>query len=206
MVQLTDYNLPDIGFVEKHSQGVFTWTPDAVYVVLGQRDKPETALAANLPDDKAFFVTKRPSGGHSVVLTPNTLVVSIHGKSPDITKTKQWFQACSNAILNSLHRCGLVDAHISGISDITINNRKILGSSMYRGKDKVWWHGVLNISENPAFISSFLAHPATEPDYRKQRNHEDFITSIVAQGLAFNASEFEKYLTDEISNTIIPST
>lgn len=203
MSEALAYTLPDFDFVQHNENGVFIWVPDKTYVVLGQRDKPENALPKNLQTDIEFVVIKRPSGGHSVVLTPNTLVISIHGKSLDISQTKQWFRTCSNAVIQSLQRCGIKNAQIDGISDITLNNRKILGSSMYRGKDKTWWHGVLNLAERPEYIARFLAHPATEPAYRKQRSHSDFITSLEHEGFNFDSQACYRFLSEELKDSII---
>ncbi|NLA24853.1 MAG: hypothetical protein GX879_07800, partial [Bacteroidales bacterium] len=67
--------------------------------------------------------------------------------------------------------------------------------------DKSWWHAVLNIAEDPDFIASFLAHPASEPEYRKKRSHSEFISSLKSENYELNIPLFKKSLKQEILNS-----
>ncbi len=175
-----EYDLPDIDIV--HTEKLFDytiWQPNDIYVVLGKGDKKEQAvLNAEVTNSaQKIYLMKRPSGGHSVVLTPKTLVISAVSKNKNIT-VKQMFIKVNALIIEALNKLGVVNLYENGISDISINDKKILGSSMYKNKDYLFYHAVLNISESPEFISSLLAHPTSEPEYRKKRSHVDFITSV----------------------------
>jgi len=190
MIEIMPYTLADAAFLQSKQSGFIIWQPDATYVILGQSDTPETSLNRDAIIADKIMVMKRPSGGHTVLLSPNTLIISVLDKSPDISQTRSWFNQISQNILIALKQCGVVNAEIKGTSDIVINNRKILGSSMYRSKDNVLWHGVLNVSEKPETIARYLAHPITEPKYRQNRNHISFVTSLSEQGYSLNSDLF----------------
>ena len=56
-----------------------------------------------------------------------------------------------------------------------------MGSAIYQNKEKVFYHAVLNIQETSSLISKYIKHPQREPEYRQQRSHEDFVTSLKEQ-------------------------
>ena len=75
-----------------------------------------------------------------------------------------------------------IDKTPPSITPLSIKEKKILGSSIYRTKDKIFYQAVLNISQGTELFERYLKHPKKEPDYRKGRNHNDFVTSIRAEG------------------------
>ena len=127
-------------------------------------------------------VYKRPSGGEAVVLTPKTIVISAVSIYQNLTSPREFFKLYNNRIIDGLNSLGIKELYYKGISDISIKEKKILGSSIYRTKDKIFYQAVLNISQEADLFERYLKHPKKEPDYRKGRNHNDFVTSIYAEG------------------------
>jgi lipoate---protein ligase len=200
MIITEPYNLPDIRLLELDGLNIYTWVPDKKYIVLGQRDTPETALNQNAVLKDGISVMKRPSGGHTVLLSPNTIVIAISITQLDIKYTKRFFEACNSAIINALEAQGITGISKKGISDIAAGHRKILGSSMYRPKNHTFYHSVLNISESAEVIAKYLAHPKTEPEYRLGRKHSEFIISLTELGYNFNLDLFKNHLTNHVKN------
>lgn len=190
MIILQPYNLPDQDLFSGKGSSVLVWIPDKTYVILGQRDKPEDALNESKVLENNAVVMQRPSGGHSVVLSPRMIVVSMISFSHSLTAIKSFFYDCNMKIISALEAQGVKNLSIQGISDIVLNDRKIVGSSMYKGKDFLFFHAVINIGESSDYISQFLKHPATEPEYRKKRNHKEFVSSLIEQGHEINMSNF----------------
>jgi len=56
----------------------------------------------------------------------------------------------------------------------------------------VFYHAVLNVCESVSLIDRYLKHPVREPDYRKNRNHKDFVTSIAQEKYNININEIRK--------------
>lgn len=195
MISLQPYNLPDQQLLLGNSNGMLVWQPDRTYIVLGQRDSIETAIEEDVVARENAVVMKRPSGGHSVVLSSKMLIVSMISYSHSLTSIKTFFYDCNMKIIEALQDQGVTELSIQGISDIVLNGRKIVGSSMYKGKDFLFFHAVVNLGESADYISQFLKHPATEPEYRQGRKHSEFVSSLKEQGFEINHDRLEKRLS-----------
>lgn len=202
MIEATKYNLPDIKLLELEGLNVFLWEPDKNYLVLGQRDNPETSINLEKALEDGITILKRPSGGHSVLLSPKTIVIAISITNLDISKTKKFFEACNDSIIDALNSQRIVGIGKKGISDLAHGDFKIMGSSMYRPKNHTFFHAVLNVSESPENIAKYLLHPKTEPGYRMGRTHSDFITSLKELGFAIDNNLLEKEIVNSLKNNI----
>ena len=184
MIDVKKYELPDIEILNNYKDNIkyCFWLPDKIYVVLGISNKIEDSLITEQIIKDKLTVLKRPSGGETVILSPKTLVISAIDKYENLTSPKEFFRLYNYKIITGLNSLGIENLYYKGISDISIKEKKILGSAIYRTKDKVFFQAVLNISESPALFDKYLKHPKKEPDYRKGRVHSDFITSLNAEG------------------------
>lgn len=196
-LEVGKYNLPDINILGKSdvkSYSLNTWIPDTTYIILGQSNSIEKSVITEKIVKDEVRILKRPSGGESVVLTPNTIVISSVIKTSSFKNPKEYFEKINEKIIQVLRKLGIQDLHHKGISDIAIGEKKILGSSIYRRKDTVFYHAVLNVSETTDFMEKYLTHPNKEPDYRKGREHKDFVTSLSEQGYELKVSEISSSL------------
>ncbi|PLX09973.1 MAG: hypothetical protein C0594_05555 [Marinilabiliales bacterium] len=200
MTTVHKYNLPDFDIFnnDQANKNYSFWIPDKKYLILGQSNKPEDSLFEEKVNEDNLTVYKRPSGGEAVILTKNTLVISIVFTAENFENPGKYFSIANGFIMNALRKLGISNIGQKGISDITIGNKKILGSSIYRRKDKIFYHAVLNVSESISQIAYYLKHPKKEPDYRKGRNHQEFVTSIRAEGFTFEIHEIISAIENEI--------
>jgi lipoate---protein ligase len=201
MFEVQKYNLPDLDIIDAASAvSVFVWQPDKTYMVLGQSNKAESSLETEAVLADGITVVKRPSGGETVILTPNTIVISIAFPTETLKNPQEYFRRINESIISVLAKKGVVNLLQKGISDIAIGEKKILGSSIYRRPNKVFYHAVLNVAEDISIIAKYIRHPAKEPDYRKGRPHGEFVTSIRAEGYDLSVEsllpELEKGLSD----------
>lgn len=194
MSELQTYNLPDKCLFDGKGNEIIVWQPDKTYIILGQRDNIEDAVELESAKSENAVIMQRPSGGHSVVLTQKTIIVSMISYEHELTAIKSFFHDCNMKIINALQKQSIEGLSIQGISDIVLNGKKIVGSSMYKGKDFLFFHAVVNLAESPKYIAQFLKHPKTEPEYRKNRKHEEFITSLAEQGYDVNVERFRECL------------
>lgn len=178
------YPLPDQVLIDPEAteNAFMVWQPEETVIVLGQSNTAELTVNTEIAKVDGVRIYKRPSGGQTVILTPNTLVISARLISEKLDNPQVYFKRINNLIMMALANLGVSDLNEKGISDITIGAKKILGSSIYRKRNMVFYHAVLNISESPEFIGRYLKHPTREPDYRIGRKHEDFVTSIHKEG------------------------
>jgi lipoate-protein ligase A len=174
------------------------WQPAMTVIVLGQSNQAETAVHTEIALADGVMIYKRPTGGQTVILTPRTLVISVRLISEKLDNPLVYFKRINNVIIKSLTNLGIENLNEKGISDIAIGEKKILGSSIYRKRNMVFYHAVLNISEDPEFIGRYLKHPSREPDYRIGRKHEDFVTSIHLAGYPIKA----ELILDELKRNL----
>ena len=182
MLNISEYYLPDIMLFDAKKNSFLVWIPDKKYIVLGASNKSEDALIIeNVINDK-ISVLKRPSGGQTVVLTPDNLIISVVFFKMGRIQPKDIFNSINNIIISSIEIAGVKHSSLNGISDIEISGKKILGSSIYRNKDAVLYHAVLNLGEPATTFERYLKHPAIEPEYRNGRKHSEFVTSLKDNG------------------------
>lgn len=177
------YSLPDSIILEPgFDANYYIWQPNNVYIVLGRANSIESSVIEEnaLLDNIKIF--KRPSGGESVVLSPAMLVFSSKFKKERDKRPADYFAAINSSLIKEFTLLGLRDLYSKGISDISINNKKIMGSSMYLSGNTLFYHAVLNISEDVNLLSRYLKHPSREPSYRVGRSHTEFVTSIHKEG------------------------
>jgi len=200
MIKITEYHLPDSQLLDKKTNQYLIWTPDKTYIVLGASNNFNDSLnIENVIEDKVT-VLKRPSGGQTVVLTPNNIMISAVFIDSKTVHPKEVFQHVNKLIISAIEKMGIQNLAPMGISDIAINGRKILGSAIYRNKNALLYHAVLNIGEPAATFERYLKHPLKEPDYRKGRSHSEFVTSLKEKGYANSAHHIENMLSISFEN------
>lgn len=179
----SEYNLPDLIILKSTKKcDFFLWIPDRTIIVQGRANNLHDSVFVELAHKDGIEIIKRPSGGESVILSRNTLVISVKIDIEDQLKAHSFFDKINSIIKLSLSNLGIKNLLSKGISDISIGEKKILGSSMFRKPGFLFYHAVLNVSENIEIIDKYLKHPKREPDYRKGRKHTDFVSSIKEQG------------------------
>ena len=201
MIEIQKYDLPDFDIMndQETPSGHFLWCPDDVYVVLGNSNKPHENLNEEKIAEDGIKVYKRPSGGETVVLTPNTLVISIKIIQEKFADPQRYFRYFNQKIIQGLEKIGVQHLNYTGISDVAIKSKKILGSSIYRKRHAVFYHAVLNVSEPVETIERYIKHPTKEPDYRKGRSHKEFVTSLHNEGYSFSLDQIHNSLKVALS-------
>lgn len=189
MIQIAPYCLPDKKLIEGDDKGFLIWIPDKKYVVLGASNVPEEALFVENVLMDQVAVIKRPSGGQAVVITPNNLIISVAFTGKKIDQPKAIFRYANLLIISALEYEGITGLSMMGISDLAISGKKVLGSAIYRNKDMLIYHAVLNLGEPATTFERYLKHPVKEPDYRLGRKHVDFVSSLKESGYNGNYSK-----------------
>lgn len=197
MIEVKTYDLPDYKiFNSDKILDFISWIPDRKYLILGRSNTAENSLVEELVLSDKIDVYQRPSGGEAVLLSENTLVVSCKFKIKNVLKTHEYFDKINKKIIKALENQNVKNLYQKGISDISINEKKILGSSIYRKSDTVFYHAVINISEDIDNIQKYLKHPRKEPDYRKGRDHKSFVTNLKDEGYNIDVEILRKDLQD----------
>lgn len=197
-VTVHEYDLPDAFLFKADNDGFLVWQPDGYHIVLGQSNSAEKSLFTENVMNDNIPVTRRPSGGEAVILTPATIAVSLAKAFPVMIPFRKFFRMVNQVIIESLEGLGVKDLVMKGISDIAIGDKKILGSSMASHRNRLVYHAVINLGEDPAIFEKYLRHPCREPGYRLGRKHSEFVTSLGKEGYSLRPQE----LIDAISRRL----
>ncbi len=201
---MTEYNLPDIQILHSSSnQAVYIWNPDNIYIVLGRSNSSEESVNLDTAIKDGVTIIKRPTGGESVVLSPNMLVFSAKIYHKNSQKPIEVFNKINKHLITQLTNIGIKNLNSKGISDLSIGEKKILGSSMMLKDNIFFYHAVLNINEDPSIISKYLKHPKKEPDYRKGREHKQFVTSLKLAGYNIDKELIEQSINNAFNNLFL---
>jgi lipoate-protein ligase A len=169
-------------------------------VILGISDNYEL----NKPMDKNIPVARRASGGgtvyHEEYLNQNYSIFISLKTFPSYYPVEYSYRKLSEIIITSLKSQG-IHSEMAGKSDISIMSqndlKKISGNSQFRKKDSLVHHGTLILSRRLIQkVGSILPHPPNEPEYRKKRNHEDFLTHLPED---FSLSKFREDMKNYFS-------
>lgn len=209
-VRIRPYDLPDAIMLKPDASPgrCVTFVPTDTIVVIGKGSDPaqEVDLEAVLAD--AVPVMRRASGGCAVVISPDMLAASfaVYGQAQQ--KSGDYFRDFNELIIAALRDSGVCDLTHAGTSDIARQGRKIAGTAIYRNRDVVFYHAILNLRGNPGIMERYLKRPPRMPEYRADRTHTEFVTSLAAEGHAVDVAalgraihrEFAAYLQKRAVN------
>ncbi|MDD4685399.1 MAG: hypothetical protein PHD45_09240, partial [Bacteroidales bacterium] len=96
---VSSYNLPDYSIFE--SEKIFDYyigVPDNTYIVLGRSNNIENSINHKNVERDGIIILKRPSGGESVILSPNMLIFSFKQKSDKIQNPAKLFKLINSKL------------------------------------------------------------------------------------------------------------
>ena len=159
------------------------WEPDAPMVVIGRSSPLSTEVNLDHCRSNDIPVFRRISGGQSIVTAPGCLMYAVlldYRKRPELRMLDQAHQFVTQQLQTAINSLGL-ETEINGTCDLTYQGRKFSGNALRCRKDWFLYHGTILLKEfDLDLITQCLGAPHRQPDYREQRAHEDFVTSIPA--------------------------
>lgn len=200
-IALQSYGFPDEPLLRDTfpEYRCLVWRPAFPAIVIGRGNRAESSVFLDRAAADGIPVFQRPTGGEAVVLSPATLVISARKIGADQPSSRSIFHRFNERVVAALTRMGAVGLSLRGISDIAIDGRKILGSSMYRNRERVYYHAVLNVAEPADSMERYLRPPARQPDYRAGRSHREFVTSLRAAGYPLDPERLQAELQRDLS-------
>ncbi len=158
-----------------------SWEPEQLVVVLGRGNILEKEVHHNRCRQDQVPVLRRRGGGGTVVLAPGILVISLVKRVKQRYHFSAYFQQINTYLIEALESLGIAELKQQGHSDICLGDRKILGSSMYRSREILFYSASLMVSNELYAIERYLKHPSKEPEYRRGRNHQEFLSTIACE-------------------------
>ncbi|MCB9637668.1 MAG: hypothetical protein H6728_17595 [Myxococcales bacterium] len=168
-------------------------------IVLGRGCDARRDLRLDVLEKEPIPVFRRQGGGGTVVLGPGMLIVAVAAHLRDPFGNKRYFQLIQTPLQEALSEDGVLGVEQRGISDLAVEGRKILGSSLRRQGTLLVYQAVLLVDTARDIFSYYLQHPPREPDYREGRDHRDFTTTLVERGLVRSVEELQQDLQTHLT-------
>jgi len=172
-------------------------------VVLGRGSKVDDEIRIDGCLKDGIHVLRRRGGGCSVVLDPGNVVVSIALPADGIGQNRRYFRSISEELIRILHKIGLGGIYQDGISDLVMEDMKIAGASIYRTKGLLFYSAALLVNSDLSLIEKYLKHPPREPEYRKSRQHLEFVRSLFSSSKLDDAMDVERELGKSLDPNVI---
>jgi lipoate-protein ligase A len=154
------------------------WESPRYFVVLGVSGRLKEDVRVDACRGDGIPILRRISGGGTVLQGPGSLNFSLvlsldsHPEFRDLRRSY-------GLVLESLSRAlDLRDLAPRGTSDLALLDRKISGNAQKRTRGALLHHGTILHGFDFGKITRYLREPAVQPDYRRARSHEDFVTNI----------------------------
>ncbi|MCA9672700.1 MAG: hypothetical protein KC503_44200 [Myxococcales bacterium] len=193
-LDIADYNADEDLLDALRADGrarVRVYRPARPLVVLGRGSKPHVELHIDACLADGVSVTRRRGGGCAVVLDEGNVIVAAVHREAGFGANKRLLDDYSRWLIDGLARSGVPEVRFAGICDLAVGERKIAGACLYRARDVVFYSASLLVAPRLELLSRYLAHPPREPDYRRGRAHDAFVTTLDAHvgGLAAETLE-----------------
>ncbi len=156
------------------------WVPKTVCVVLGNANQGERECHLSHCQADAVPIWKRAGGGGAVVLHSGCVVLTLGLWVNHYYRNSEFFHAINTALIRTLQKKfpDLRSLAQDGFSDITLNGRKIVGTSLFRSRNYLLYQASILVDSRLSLIERYLAHPSREPVYRQGKSHRDFLSSL----------------------------
>lgn len=157
------------------------WESSSYFVVLGLIGKVEDDLKQKSLKTDGIPVTRRASGGGTVLQGKGCLNYSFildKNRSKDLQDIKKSYRYILSSVIAALETCGVKAVFYPG-SDLGLENqKKFSGNAQKRGRNFILHHGTLLYDFALPLIEEYLSMPKIFPEYRMARKHQDFVTNI----------------------------
>lgn len=176
------------------------WQPAETVAVLGRSSPAATEVNMELCRQDGIPVIRRCSGGATILTAPGCLMYAVvlgYESNPQLRMLDFAHRFVMQKIQQAILNRG-VETGFQGTCDLTIDNRKVSGNALRCKKNYLVYHGTLICDEfDLELIPKYLGTPKRQPDYRRQRQHQDFLTRIPVSTTELSNALQETWNCDE---------
>ncbi len=158
------------------------WESPVYFIVLGRTGKLQEDVSLQAVKAAGVPVLRRSSGGGTVLQGQGCLNFSFvvsKEKTPQLSDLRASYHIILQGVLSLLNDLG-VRGVFRPTSDLALekDEKKFSGNAQRRGRHFILHHGTLLYDFDLSKVSYFLRMPKEIPEYRKEREHADFIANI----------------------------
>jgi len=171
------------------------YEPESLRIVLGAGGVAERDVHVEAAAADSVPLLRRLGGGGTVLLSPGQLVLALVTEVASPFHNVDYARRINSYIAEALAGLGVGEAADRGISDLAIGERKILGTSLYRRRRLLFYQASLLVDVDLRLFSRYLRYPHKVPDYRREREHQDFCTTLKLEGFDLPVSRIAASLS-----------
>jgi lipoate-protein ligase A len=157
------------------------WESPRPVVVLGRSGRINDEVKVDACNRDGISILRRCTGGGTVLLGPGCMVFSLilpvtsvsGGPSGAAKQILQQFKNVFDSVMPGIE--------INGISDLTWMGQKFSGNSQRWLRKTILHHGTFLFQFPLEYISWYLKTPPRQPEYRRGREHTEFLTNVVME-------------------------
>ena len=157
------------------------WEPQTRMVVIGRSSHVDTEVHIEACKKHHIPVLRRVSGGAAILAGPGCLMYSLvlsYERHPILQMIDCAHEFVLGRMSAALARM-VPGVKRAGTSDLTLaNERKFSGNSIRCRRTHLLYHGTILYDFSVEMLGEFLGSPPREPNYRKGRDHESFVTNL----------------------------
>lgn len=187
-MQLLELSLPDArqnlavdeALLDQGQDVLRLWSFKELAVIVGRGSRVADEVNIAHCDASGIPVLRRCSGGTAVTVGPGCLLYSLilNTERRDVLHSvDQLHQFVMKRIASALSR-HVSEVAFQGTCDLTWQNRKFSGNSLRVVKHQALYHGTLLYDFPLDVIEQTLGTPPRQPEYRRDRSHQQFVTNL----------------------------
>jgi lipoate-protein ligase A len=154
------------------------WELTEPVVVLGAGGCVSAEVCLDRCQEDGIPILRRASGGGTVLLGPGCLCFTLvlrYDRAAFLQDIRRSFAYVLERVISAL--APDVPLQLQG-SDLTWGDRKVSGNAQQRKRRYFLHHGTLLYAVEPAAYARYLLPPPRQPEYRRNRPHQEFVTNL----------------------------
>lgn len=164
----------------ENSTSVRVWRPKSTVIVLGRSQKAENEINLEASRMDGVPIFQRHGGGGCVVLDPNSICIALKYQRENNMNISDFLLHSSKGIQLFLDETYGLKVEIKENYDLTLNDKKFLGASLYMPKGLCLYYAVILMDKQGLKnITKYLSMPSKEPVHRAGRKHDDFLSPLM---------------------------
>lgn len=186
-----------------HPEVLRIWEPRENMVVVGRSSPIEREVNLDFCQRHNIPVFRRCSGGASIVTGPGCLMYAVlldYRGRENLRMLEQAHQFVIDQLRLAVGRIGL-EVQMQGTSDLTYQDKKFSGNSLRCKRNWMLYHGTILCDFNLQLIADCLGSPRRQPEYRRGRNHTEFLTLLPTDPHALRQAMIEQWSATEMLTT-----
>lgn len=156
------------------------WESPQPMVVVGRSSRVDVEVRRQQCQQRGIPILRRSSGGAAIVAGPGCLMYAVvlsYELRPALRMIDRAHQFVLNTLAEALSPL-VPGVKCQGISDLALAGKKVSGNSLRCKRTHLLYHGTLLYDFPLEVIGNCLAMPPRQPDYRQEREHNQFVDNL----------------------------